>query len=209
MATVQELLIHHNELINFRYRGERTLLEQAVLKDKPEIVSLLVGFGANVDIRDHTGMSLLMFAIENGRDEIAKILVNVSEETQVKSGYEYSAIMSAAGYGKTEIVRLLVKKDRWFSLYDTGAFGRTALMCAIEGGYIGIAMFLIHKGANINAMYIDGATMLTRAAERHDERMVEILIGLGANPLIADQHGVSVWTMLISDFSEMRDGLFF
>ena len=81
----------------------------AVVNDHIEIVSLLLERGANVHLREHTGVTALMWAAENGRIDAAKVLaygaVGLIDEIPEDGK---TALFRAAEHGYTNIVQALI-----------------------------------------------------------------------------------------------------
>ena len=70
---------------------------------------------------------------------------------------------------------------RFFYLHKTDDWGRTALICAAEGGHEAVVRLLLEKGANVNAKEDNGETALHEAAWGGHEAVVQLLLEKGAN----------------------------
>ncbi len=167
----------------------RTALMVASYKGYSEIVELLIGAGANVNIfMSYVGETALMYAAQKGHSEIAKILIDAHADVNFGDEHGDTALMYACMEGHTEIVRLLLQAN--VDVNAEGIGNRIALMYASKYGYAEIVKLLLEHGAisKINIKQF-GSTALMRSAKRGHTEVVKILLEAGANTNIRDCGG--------------------
>lgn len=92
-----------------------------------------------------------------------------------------SALKNAAAKGHIEIVRLLLDRGADPNLREEGIAPRGhALYSAVAGGYYEIAQLLLEHGADPSAAVESSADCLSRAIDRGDQKMIDLLASYGA-----------------------------
>lgn len=139
--------------------------------------------------RDDAGTVLLMLN--------AGINVNAKASTGMPyNAAERTALYCAASSGDVKLASLLI--DRGASIEEPGQDHETALFAAIRPGFVPyrkpdtnftMVGALLAKGANINAKS-DNGTILHIACRTGNAKLIEYLLDHGANPAIADSHGM-------------------
>jgi ankyrin repeat protein len=91
-------------------------------------------------------------------------------------------LRNAAAEGHMEIVKLLLEHGADPNLPEEGIapYGG-ALYAAVAGGHFEIAQLLLERGANPNAAVESSADCLSRAINRGDQKMIDILASYGAS----------------------------
>jgi ankyrin repeat protein len=193
-----------------------TPLNEAVYKNQPKIVELLLAHHADITIKDKSGFSplanavrfdqpntakllaasadsnaqLLEEAIAKGSADMIVLLLNSGANVNAKLVSGSSPLDLAARQGRGEIVELLLAKGADLSVRDRA--GATPLHSAALSGHAGIAGILLDHGANIDGQETDtGATPLYLAVSLEREDVVRLLLSKGANPNICAKSGVS------------------
>src|SRR5215831_11992186 len=65
------------------------------------------------------------------------------------------------------------------------------LLTAVSHGDVAAVRQLVKQGVDVNARMTDGTTALHWAVDRDNASIVELLIGAGARPNVADDYGVT------------------
>ena len=152
-----------------------TPLHIAVTSELERIVQQLLKRGAKVDARGAHGATPLHIAAENGDERIVELLLECGAETEVKlNDFGITPLHVATERGHERVIQLLLKAGA-----ETEAkmsdFGITPLHIAIGGG--GELEGGVEAGAKMNHF---NTTPLHVAVERGDERVVQLLLGAGA-----------------------------
>lgn len=153
-------------------------LEQAVWKNKEDIVVMLVEGGANVNKLDSGNASLLQKACGfsyNGQhlnERVVRILLEHGADVNANEGYLGSALQKAAGANADNIVRILLDQGAT----DIG----TALQNAAGSNHDKIILTLLEYGADINYQGGYYGTALQAACASGHESTVRLLLDSGA-----------------------------
>jgi ankyrin repeat protein len=97
---------------------------------KPDVVRVLINYGADVNEQTYQKWTRLILAAHNGEEEIARCLLNAGARTETKDAYGMTPLLRAVGSGHSSIVRLLLEKGADTNARDES--GTTALALAIE-----------------------------------------------------------------------------
>ncbi|KAI3413079.1 uncharacterized protein J3R85_016569 [Psidium guajava] len=172
----------------------QTLLHLAIARARPDLVQLLLEFGANIEARGGSGSTPLEAAASAGEALIAELLLARRARTERSEGSAYGAIHLAAGGGHTDVLRLLLLKGA-----DPDAPARdggTALHLAVEERRRDCARLLLANGARTDVRSSgDGETPLHAAARLGDEHMVKLLLQKGANKDVRSRYGTTAYDM--------------
>jgi ankyrin repeat protein len=103
---VAKYLINNVKDINAK-SGYGTPLMAAVVKNKKELVSLLIEKKANVNVTDPNGTSALHYAVMFGLEDITKLLVAAKADPSLKDNRGNSSLEYAKIKGNTNIIQLL------------------------------------------------------------------------------------------------------
>ena len=95
--------------VNWRTKIDETLINIAIVKSHPEIVKILINFGANVTSLDYFDNSALHIAAETGNIEIISILLQNGVEVDSKNLRGETPAMLAGKAGKSSAVEFLVR----------------------------------------------------------------------------------------------------
>lgn len=119
----------------------RSPLMYAAAENRPEIVDLLLDYGANLNIANYLGRTALMYAANYGLEEIVRKLLLHGAITKVASDLISSPPLSAASAkGHLAVVKLLIEHGADFN--HTDGDGKTALALAMESGHGETARYL-------------------------------------------------------------------
>ena len=103
-------------------------------------VELLIGNGANVNLRDKDGRTALMYAVQKGCDKAGELLLKNKANPNLQDKDGKTALMFAAEQGKLTSTEMLVKYEADITLTDKN--GQNALMIAAAEGQTDIVRFL-------------------------------------------------------------------
>ena len=157
----------------------------AYMGKKPEIVGLLVNYGAKLECKDKSGNTPLASAlINNPNTEILKAFIKVGADIECPN--EHGTILMAAIYISTqdvmptlEHIKILIEAGA-----DVNAFSQTdtpLMVAARNCKNPEVINMLLKAGANINTRAADGATALFMAAFNNpNPEIISVLIGAGA-----------------------------
>jgi len=153
-------------------------------------------------IRDR-GRTLLFFAAGlndgwDGRLDLATLLVELGVDVNKSDAWNRTPLMIASGSGESEIVGLLLSEGAHVDAEDGD--GRTALMYAAGHNQewtenTDVIERLIREGANIEAQDEAGRTSLMYAVMRCNLDEAELLLGKGADPLLTDSDGRTIFEL--------------
>lgn len=95
--------------VNWRTKIDETLINIAIVKSHPEIVKILINFGANVTSLDYFDNSALHIAAEAGNNEIVSILLQNGVDINLRNLKGETPIMLAAKAGNKNTIEFMVK----------------------------------------------------------------------------------------------------
>lgn len=107
-----------------------------------------------------------------GSEEVVRLLLRQGTNPNGSGSTIDNPIAAAASEGHGQIVELLA--DHGADLNRT-RYGKTALMCASQRGHLGIAQFLIHRGADLHLRNSEGKSALDLALEKGNEDIAQLL----------------------------------
>ncbi len=160
--------------------GWTPLMVAAGVGKSLEVTSYLVlEHGANVDKRTEQGLTALHEATNNDNPSIVSFLLpHVKEKDAAFDGS--TALHSSAYDGHFEITRRLVESGLDINTIDNDH--ETPLILAIRGKHYDIAIWLIHRKADVNIRNKEGQTAfwITSATDRSD--LADELLKADADP---------------------------
>jgi ankyrin repeat protein len=196
VAVVEVLLNHVAEpqsYINLRNGNGLTALHFAARLGKADVVSALVGRGADVEVRTsyatvseiakssvypfHAGLTALMLA---GRDvDTMRALLEAKADVNAVDDQGFTPLMHAAQGGYTTAVSIL--HDGGAALELKNCDRMTALMLAAKHGRHDTVVQLHRLGASSEARDLEGYTALMLAAANGNVDMIRTLHKVGAD----------------------------
>ncbi len=188
--------------------GRTALMYIARSNARPELLSVLVDAGADIQKRDNHGRTALMYYVSNNQIEIDTLQYFIASSADVNA---------ADNDGVTVLMTALVKERNQPSavqaIIDAGAdvngatsYGATPLMYAFyHSGYMNVVKLLLDAGANVNASTHDGLTPLLIAVfSGLSPQDIDFLIEKGADVNVRDANG---YTPLKATLPPMQAGL--
>ena len=129
----------------------------------------------NVNVQDKEGMTALHFAVVNGLIDAVKLLLqNDKIDVSLSHRFGMNAILWAAHDGHLDIIKLLVEDGR-SNIQSVDDEQWTPLHHAVMRNNVEILLYLISKGADVNAKQIEGMTPLHYAATMGFINSIEVL----------------------------------
>ena len=208
-ALVTDALLIAGANPNVSLKMGETPLMSAARSGNLDVVSLLINAGSDVDAAEkEKGQTALMWSVAQGHTEIADLLIKNGADVGARSKIWYqlentagntnpsgnfkmahggsSAIMFAARIGNIDVARVLL--DSGSNVNDKAASGVTVLTQAAHSGHQDLAIFLLERGADPNAID-SGYTALHAAVLRSEVDLVEALLEHGAIIDTPVEHG--------------------
>jgi ankyrin repeat protein len=179
--------------------GESAFFEALRIGDA-DLLSILIGAGADVNLPDKDGESPLLFVALRNNARLADFLK--SRGARLVSPEE-EFILAASRGDTAALQRILTKQDsvdvrpsaarrRKEAIVDrVFAEGVTPLMAAASKGYTAAVKLILANGANMEAADTAGNTALMRAIESGHSSTIFALLEGGANPTTVNMGGVS------------------
>ena len=158
-----------------------TLLAEAVLEKKADMVDLLIDHGAAVNGRDLDGHTPLMDAVRIDSPSMVAQLLEAGANPDLQSSSGETALILSTRYGDGLCTLKVVGHGADLELKDKD--GCTALMWAAQHGLLSSAETLVQVGANINATDGHGETPLSYASDKEQASMMDYLTQHGATPV--------------------------
>ncbi|QEG01922.1 Ankyrin repeat protein [Stieleria maiorica] len=168
-----------------------------------ELARVLIEAGAPVDGLPTSGETPLHGAASLGEAGVAEVLIDCGANTEAVADYpgipDGTPLDFAVHFGMVDVVDLLVRRGakvlstrmaagagqiervqtEWASLHDPDK-QFDVFRCAVVCDRVPVVEFLLAEGVDVNAD-LDGATALHWAAWEAKPRMVEFLLGRGAD----------------------------
>lgn len=194
---IKELLLKETkrDLVN---QTGGTYLMRAVFQNQLISVQTLLEANESIDECDHFGRTALMLAAEDHRIDILKILLQSGANVDTQDNVGWTALTVAADADDLTAVKLLIEAGASSNgapvTKKTEIDQTTPLKAAAEGGSYEIVTYLFKKGADINHIDTEGASILMKAIENSREQMAMLLIRLGADVHLRDNSG---WSCLM------------
>lgn len=201
LEQTQELLASNPALVKTKGDYDRTPLHWAAEKNHCRLAEVLIAAGADINAETTWGSTPLQWAANMGNREVADLLLKNGAASQLN-------MWAAAGLGMLDVVQSFwdspntlkpnAGQTRTRKLAD-GQWGKAAppesyadlvsdaFYIAARNGQIGVAEFLLEKGADINCRGFFGAPGLNWAAINGHREMVEFLIARGADVHLRDE----------------------
>lgn len=152
------------------------LLISSCQKNNYKMVSLLLKYNININIREHkTQNTPLHISIINNNRACVLQLLRHNADVNLQNNKGYSALMLAAKCGLTNILcDLLHNNETNINLQNN--VGDTALTIAVNNNYIACIKKLLEYNADVNTQDIHGNNALILAVNIHSAIITELLL---------------------------------
>ncbi len=141
-----KLLLEAGANANFRSRdpGMSPLL-QAAIREKEDIVQILLQHGATIEAHDRNKCTALLYATRRCNIAACRILLDAGAQPNTYDSEGITPLMSAAEAGSVDIVRLLLKRKA--NVNWTSDLSWSALTLAAKQGNLEVVQLLMTHGA--------------------------------------------------------------
>uniref|UniRef100_A0ABZ3NPR6 Ankyrin repeat and SOCS box protein 3-like n=1 Tax=Gadus morhua TaxID=8049 RepID=A0ABZ3NPR6_GADMO len=167
------------EYVNTRAPNGKTAVFMAAAEGHTDVVKLLAAAGANINVKDASGLTPLLAAVSNYKPATAMALIRKGGAVHVTDASGQSCLHLASAKGSSELVSMLL---RFGALNLRNVEQKTALYLAAEHGHHECLEMLAAAGANVEIQATDGGTALMAATEAQSEPCVDALLKHGADP---------------------------
>jgi ankyrin repeat protein len=154
-----------------------TPMFEAVKRNRPEFVQLLIDRGAKVNVKDIRQFTPLTTAAAAGAEEISRILVKAGADVTSET-YGLTPLMFAVASRKIPMVKLLVELGAPVDQVSSMS-GQTVLFSAIYAGNPEMVQALIDLKANVNFRTKDGDTPIKAAQKGDQTDIIDLLKAAG------------------------------
>ena len=163
-------------------------ITKAATFDDAREVKALIDKGMSPNQKDPKGMPILMLAIQEKSMKTVDYLINVKgidlNQTNITNE---TPLMFASLYGMLPEVKILVNQKE----VPVNRSGWTPLHYACTNGHLDIALFLLDKGAAVDAPSPNGTTPIMMAIRAGNIQLVKLLLDRGADIRIRNQQDYS------------------
>ena len=150
-------------------------------KYQPEVILSMI---------DEENSTPLHAAIDGGHLAVVKVLIRHGAKPDVTNGEQPPPFILASSQGKLEMMKAMVELSNIEVVHCKDAYGQTALhRCASSLNCAEIMVFLIEKGAELDAADNKGRTPLMIAITAGSLAGVKLLLSKGAKACEADLQG--------------------
>lgn len=176
----------------FSQHGVQTLLHRALTaKVSPAVVAMLLGKGANANVKLRGGSTLLHWAVEHADPAVVAVLIDNGAAIDAKNTEERLTPLHLAAASDEHIDTATLLLERGANIEARDSRGRTPLHLAIEKSSHAIVALLLDKGADVWARLHRGGSCLHLAASVHDAALTELLLDKGIDANTQNANGVT------------------
>jgi ankyrin repeat protein len=162
------------------WSAKYTPLEFVVYKNKLLLVHFLLEKGINPNVGATTGNTPLLISIKAGFHQISEKLIIADANTCKLDINGKTPLYWAVDRRNTNIINLLLDHGAEFTIH-------TALLHAIDLGYLDVVQLLVERGAPLNV--VSSGTHLTVAITRGHLDIAKYLIRSGADVNLTSEYG--------------------
>ncbi|KAJ7618021.1 ankyrin repeat-containing domain protein [Roridomyces roridus] len=176
--------------VNFQDAGG-SALHASSIRNRPDIVSLLLDSGIDVNVKDKKGRTALEIACAENNTTIVRLLLGHGADTNSNGAFLGTALQTAAWVGNEELVKLLL--ERGANINARGEYFGSALQAAASRGNTDIARVLLEHGADCNRLGGHYGSALAAASMNGHTDPIRLLLEHGANVNINQNATVPFW----------------
>jgi uncharacterized protein len=165
------LLLQRGANVDVTNKYEYSPLLIAAERGHDRVVSALLAKKCRVNAQTSTGNTALHVAALNGFEDIVRQLLRAGALIEPKAKNGNNALMSSVQGGHVSVVSDLLKADASVNAYHATT-GHTPLHLACEGGNGDLVGILVSKGAKVDSIMKNGASVIDLLLLRiHEEGM--------------------------------------
>lgn len=182
--------------------GRRVPLGSAAESGFPEVVSVLLAAGAQIEAAGEDGRTALWLACRYSRVEVSRLLLLHSADASAKDSAKASVLQAATVTCCEELVVMLLRHG----VPDVNDTSGSPLRDAVKAGKRAVVEALLTHGAAVHPKALDceneGAAAadkkmpLHAACEKGDEYVVKLLVRSRADPSLSDAAGLTAFDLL-------------
>jgi ankyrin repeat protein len=158
-----------------------TALEHAVRNSNREMVQLLIGAGAKVNLGNPAGQTVLMMLDGDATSDLVWDLVNAGAKVNIKDNDGETPLMTAARYNNVDVIKTLLEAGAEVNARNKEK--QTALFEAAAYGHVNVIRTLVHAGADVNLLDHEGKNALSFAVDGGHPASVRLLRNQGASEI--------------------------
>jgi uncharacterized protein len=167
---------------------QRNDFVKAAKFDDVSTVKALINQGISPNLVDKNGNPMLVLAIKDHSYQVIDLLLSSKGmDVDLSNKQGETPLMFASINGELPLVKTLILQNK----AQIDHIGWTPLHYACAKGHFDVALFLISKGANVNALSLGGTTPLMMAVQSGNEMLVKLLLDRGANLQLRNAEGIS------------------
>lgn len=188
-------LIQGGAKLSSRDKSGRSAFHYAFVEQScyPALVDLLLNAGDKsiMNLRDDNGQTALHYAAQRGNTDGIRILTDNGVDADPIDSYGFTPLLWAVVAGKAEATEKLLSLGAG-NPNSASPDGKSALAWAAGLSHVKIAQLLVDRGATMSRT-LKGPMMtpLDEAAAAGNHFIVQLLLGVGANPNFRDRDGWS------------------
>ncbi|CAM9296186.1 unnamed protein product, partial [Choristocarpus tenellus] len=191
LALVKIFLQDSGESVNIPGPKKRTPLHYASKGNHPDIASLLISSGANMEARTAYKMTPLHVAAFYGSAAVVERLITKYEvELNASDFGAWTPLHYSCHYNWPEVSLLLIKHGASLSV-KSAELQYVAIHLAARAGDLPTVKALVAKGANVNKRNSLRLTPLHLACQNNNTDVVRYLLEQGASSDIRDEAGIT------------------
>jgi ankyrin repeat protein len=160
--------------------GKYTPLEFVVCKNNLPLVQFLLEKGVNPNVEGPDGDTPLIISIQTGFHQISEKLIILGANTCKPDKNGKTPLYWAVNKKNINIINLLLDHGAELTIH-------TALLHAIDSGYLDMVQLLVERGAPLNV--VSRSTHLSRAIARGNLDIAKYLIKSGADVNLTSEYG--------------------
>ncbi|CAM4771260.1 unnamed protein product [Rotaria magnacalcarata] len=172
-----------------------TILHYAAWQNNPDLLTLLLKFADDLELRDNLGWTPLMTAINRDSKENVKMLLENGSKIDCDNAQGIDLIAMAMNFNDIELIEILMDHGAQVThVPDTKADDASSMGCyllhfAVDSGLIDAVQLLINKGKiPINTLDQAGWSPLHLAAGHNYLDIVKLLLENNADVNIRDSY---------------------